>query len=59
MEAKLSAEALSPALAYFQAQTKAEHAFQVTEAGDYVPVDAFSRRDPVVVPARTLLSQWL
>jgi predicted AAA+ superfamily ATPase len=58
-EAKLSDEAVTAALRHFQAQTKAEHAFQVTEAGAFVPVDAFSRHDPVVVPARTFLSQLL
>lgn len=59
VEAKLADEALSPALAYFQGQTGAEHAFQVTGAGSYVQADAFSRRDPVVVPARSFLSQLL
>jgi predicted AAA+ superfamily ATPase len=59
VEAKLSDEVLSPALAYFQAQTGAEHAFQVTGAGGYVQADAFSCHHPVVVPARAFLSQLL
>ncbi len=32
-------------------------AFQVALDAPYVDVDCFSRTDPVIVPARTLLSQ--
>ncbi len=58
-EAKLSDETLSPALRNFQAVTGAEHAFQIVANLPFVAADAFARRDPVVVPARTLLSQLL
>lgn len=58
-EAKSSVERLSPALAYFQGQTKAPHAFQVTLTMDYVDADCFNERRPVVVPARTFLSQLI
>jgi hypothetical protein len=58
-EVKRGPERLSPALAYFQSQTRAPHAFQVTLELDYVEVDCFTERQPVVVPARTLLSQLI
>jgi len=57
VEVKKSETQLSPALAHFQAQLKAPHAFQVVLDLDYVDADCFSRHDPVVVPARTFLSQ--
>lgn len=57
VEVKASQERLSPGLAHFQAQTGAAHAFQVVLDADYVDADPFSRHDPCVVPARTLLSQ--
>ncbi len=51
---------LSPALRYFQEQTKAPFAFQVLLDADFVEADCFaSHRGPLVVPARTLLSQLL
>jgi len=46
-------------LAYFKQQTKAEHAFQAVIEIPFAAVDCFSRTDPTVVPARTLLSQLL
>jgi hypothetical protein len=36
-----------------------KHAFQAVIEMPYQAVDCFSRTDPVVVPARTLLSQLL
>ena len=57
VEAKVSDTALSPALQHFQRQTGAAHAFQVVQNLPYVEADCFSRHDPVVVPARTFLSQ--
>lgn len=57
VEAKHGSERLSPALAYFQGQTRAPHAFQLAFELDYVDADCFGEREPVVVPARTLLSQ--
>jgi predicted AAA+ superfamily ATPase len=56
-EVKLSDDRLSPALARFQRQTGAKHAFQVVVDAPFVAADPFGRRDPCVVPARTLLSQ--
>jgi len=59
VEVKHADRALSPALAYFQAATKASHAFQAVMDMDYVAADCFAQRTPTVVPARTLLSQLL
>jgi uncharacterized protein len=59
VEAKHGKPSLSPNLAYFQKQTGARHAFQVSMDADYVDTDCFSRTDPVVVPARTFFSQLL
>jgi predicted AAA+ superfamily ATPase len=57
VEAKHGERSISPHLAYFQKQTGAQHAFQVSMSADQVNADCFSRTDPVVVPARTFLSQ--
>lgn len=59
VEVKAGDTALSPALGYFRAATKAPHAFQAVMDLPFVAADCFSRGDPVVVPARTLLSQLL
>ena len=59
VEVKLADASLSPSLAYFQAQTKAPHAFQVVINLPYEPADCFKVHRPLVVPARTLLSQLL
>jgi predicted AAA+ superfamily ATPase len=59
VEVKLSDRALSPALRDFQSALKAEHAFQVVINLDFEHVDCFGFKTPVVVPARTLLSQLL
>lgn len=60
VEAKHGDEAASPALKYFQQQTRAPFAFQVVLEADYVDADCFaSPRGPMVVPARTFLSQLL
>lgn len=59
VEVKLSETALSPSLAHFQSQTKAEHAFQVVMNLAYQPADCFRVRRPIVVPAKTFLSQLL
>jgi len=58
-EIKHAEKNLSPALAYFQAETGAAHAFQVVVDMPYVGADCFAETDPVVVPARTLFSQLL
>ena len=59
VEAKLGDTHLSSSLAYFQQQTKAPHAFQVVLDLPYEPADCFTTHRPVVVPARTFLSQLL
>ena len=59
VEVKLTDTSLSPSLAYFQAQTKAPHAFQVVMNLPYEPADCFKVRQPVVVPAKTFLGQLL
>lgn len=57
VEVKLSDKTLSSALAYFQAQIKAPHAFQIVMNLPFEPADSFSIHRPIVVPGRTLLSQ--
>ncbi len=59
VEVKLGDINLSPALAYFQQQTKAAHAFQVVMNVPYQAEDCFRVHRPVVVPAKTFLSQLL
>ena len=51
---------LSPALAHYQQQIGAPFAFQVVVDADYVDADCFAAPGPpLVVPARTLLSQLI
>ena len=58
VEVKSSGKAkLSPHLARFQEKTGAPHALQVAIDQEYVEGDCFSFRYPVIVPARTFLSQ--
>lgn len=58
VEVKSSASrSVSPALERFQEQTGAAHAFQVAFDADYVDRDCFEASRPLIVPARTLLSQ--
>ena len=59
VEVKTADTRLSDSLAYFKQVTQAKHAFQAVIDIPFVEVDCFSRADPVVVPARTLLSQLL
>lgn len=59
VEVKLSDTHLASALAHFQGQTKAKHAFQVVINLEYEPVDCFRVHTPTVVPARSFLSQLL
>lgn len=58
-EVKKSEQALSPSLAHFQSETKAEHAFQVVIDLPFVAANCFAHRQPMVVPAKTFLSQLL
>ena len=57
VEVKKSEESLSDALGFFQRRLGARHAFQVVLDADYEDVDCFASSGPVVVPARTFLSQ--
>ncbi len=57
VEAKTRDTALSPALERMQKALAAPHAFQVVLDLPFVQADPFERSDPVVVPAKTLLSQ--
>jgi predicted AAA+ superfamily ATPase len=59
VEVKKADAKLSPTLAHFQAETGAEHAFQVVLDLPYVEANCFAHRKPVVVPAKTFLSQLL
>lgn len=58
-EAKLSDTRLTPALRSYHEKTGAPHAFQIVAELPFVDADAFVPTGPVVVPARTLLSQLL
>lgn len=57
VEVKTKSQGLSPALYHFQEATKAPHAFQVAFDLPFVNRDCFEQKGPIVVPARTLLSQ--
>ena len=59
VEVKMSDKTLSPSLGYFQAQTNAQHAFQVVMNLPFQQADCFRIHRPVAVPARTFLSQLL
>lgn len=59
VEVKLADTTLSPSLERMQKQTGADHAFQVVINEPFVARDCFEIRTPVVVPARTFLSQLL
>lgn len=60
VEAKQSDMRLQGGLAHFQRQLGAPHAFQVVVDADYMAADCFVRPgEPLVVPARTFLSQLL
>jgi hypothetical protein len=60
VEVKHRDESLDANLKYYQDQIKAPFAFQVVVDAEYVDGDCFaSPRGPIVVPARTFLSQLL
>ena len=60
VEVKQRHKSLSPPLKYFQQQLAAPFAFQVVLDANYVDADCFARAGtPIVVPARTFLSQLL
>lgn len=58
-EAKLSDTRIAPALRSYHEKTGALHAFQIVAELPFVDADAFAPAGPLVVPARTLLSQLL
>lgn len=57
VEVKRADETLSPHLAAFQKATGAKHAFQVVVDADFVDIDCFRYERPIMVPAKTFLSQ--
>lgn len=58
VEVKLSNDhKINPHLAEFQKQSGAQHAFQVVINMPYVNKDCFSVHEPIIVPAKTFLSQ--
>jgi predicted AAA+ superfamily ATPase len=60
VEVKRRNERLDRSLSYYQNQLDVPHAFQVVIDLPYVEADCFERSGtPIVVPARTLLSQLL
>ena len=60
VEVKYRETALSPHLKHYQDRLAVPYAFQVVIEADYVAADCFARRrGPMLVPARTFLSQLL
>ncbi|MBS4164678.1 Uncharacterized protein PRO82_002009 [Candidatus Protochlamydia amoebophila] len=60
IEVKLSSnKAISPALSYFQQVTGAKHAFQVVIDLPWVNRNCFEETRPIIVPAKTFLSQLI
>lgn len=50
---------INPNLQRFQQMTQAKHAFQVVLNADFISKNCFDYTDPVIVPAKTLLSQLI
>ncbi|PKN00180.1 MAG: hypothetical protein CVU78_02530 [Elusimicrobia bacterium HGW-Elusimicrobia-2] len=59
VEVKTKEEKLNKNLSYFQEKTKAAYAFQVVFNKEFVDKDCFGTHYPIVVPARTFLSQLI
>ncbi|MGE3954207.1 MAG: ATP-binding protein [Parachlamydiales bacterium] len=59
VEAKVGKERLSPQLGYFQEKLGCPYAFQVVRDLPYVNKDCFAQDRPLIVPARTFLSQLI
>ncbi|MCK4540720.1 MAG: ATP-binding protein [Spirochaetales bacterium] len=57
VEAKLTDTMLSPSLEYFKKQISCPYAFQVVIEKAFIDRNCFDHKVPIVVPARTLLSQ--
>ncbi|OGT65993.1 MAG: hypothetical protein A3J38_10480 [Gammaproteobacteria bacterium RIFCSPHIGHO2_12_FULL_45_9] len=50
---------ISKNLTYFQQETQAAHAFQVSLTHPFVNQNCFDYREPIIVPAKTFLSQLI
>jgi predicted AAA+ superfamily ATPase len=60
VEVKASAQGgLSPSLFHFQKQVRAPHAFQIAFDLPFIDKNCFEQPSPLLVPARTLLSQFV
>lgn len=60
VETKTSGDqGISKALYYYQEQLKVPHAFQIGFDLPYVDQDCFKQKGPVIVPAKTFLSQLI
>jgi predicted AAA+ superfamily ATPase len=60
VEAKASGDqGISKSLYYYKEILKVPHAFQIGFDLPYVDVDCFKFHDPVIVPAKTFLSQLI
>ncbi len=59
IEVKTRAKGLSPALFHFQKETGAPHAFQLAFDLPFVERNCFEEQGPILVPAKTLLSQLI
>lgn len=59
VEVKQADRSLSSSLAHFQSETKAAHAFQVVIDLPFEAADCFAHLQPLVVPAKTFLSQLI
>lgn len=57
VEVKTKAKGLSPALYRFQKELQVPHAFQIAFDLPFVKKNCFEEKEPVLVPARTFLSQ--
>ena len=58
VEVKLSSKGgLSKNLVYFHKKIKTKHAFQVVFDMEYISKDCFKHAEPIIVPARTFLTQ--
>lgn len=57
VEVKTKARGLSPALFHFQKETNAPHAFQIAFDLPFVDKNCFEEKGPILVPAKTFLSQ--
>lgn len=56
-EVKTKAKGLSSSLYHFQEETNAPHAFQIVFDLPYVAKNCFEEKGPILVPAKTFLSQ--